>query len=238
MVSDGYKYPVWLFLFPYDMTAVLFSTFTKWRISNWSLIGRYNRRLIRWPGEHVTTRERWCIVAAVTVLIFLQKQWLVFLFFCFFFGLNMNYGCMLQKRLTLLLLMYFFLPSWMITTKQTRWTCSNPKILWFLPSTLPLISSSSSHTVLRIMWLHFYVSLHWVKQAAGESKSKCDKKMLVYRMWEKYYLIIWMWIRALDGREQHFGMKQVQCLPKTRSRHEFNSYALLCLSRRPAWCLT
>lgn len=32
-------------------------TFTKWRISNWSRIGRYNLHQIRWPGKHVTWRE-------------------------------------------------------------------------------------------------------------------------------------------------------------------------------------
>lgn len=75
-------------LFPYDMNAVFFSMFTKWRISNWSLIGRYNRQRIRWPCEHVTRREK-VYHCCCDCFIFTETTTFVFL--------NMNDGCILQN---------------------------------------------------------------------------------------------------------------------------------------------
>lgn len=168
------------------------SMFTKWRISNWSLIEIISTGSGNWVN--MWPEEKRGIIAAVTIL-FLQKQCL--------FVIENKYNGWVYVAKTLLLFM-FLLPRWMITPWQTRWACSKPKILWFcLPCALAL--GRSSHTVLRVMWPHLSVSLRWFEQLEWEGANDSISV-------QKYYLIIGMWKSALDGKEQCIGTEQVLSL--------------------------
>lgn len=139
--SNGYSHMTWMQYFSQRLQGEESQT-DHWLVDVMST--RASDQVNMWP------EERGSIIAAVTVL-FLQKQWHLFIF-C-----NMNDECS-EIVLTPLMLMYFFLARWMITTKWTWWTCSNPKTMWFyLPHALALILPS--HTVFGIMWL--YLGASW-----------------------------------------------------------------------------
>lgn len=133
--SDGYSHMTWMQYFSQRLQGEQSQT-------DHQLVDVKSTR----AGDEVNMwpEERGSIIAAVTVL-FLQKQWHLFIF-C-----NMNDECS-GIVLTLLMLMYFFLARWMITTKRTWWTCSVPQTMWSdLPHALNLIRPL--HTVFGIMWL-------------------------------------------------------------------------------------
>lgn len=57
--------------------SILFSTFTKWRFSKRSMVGRSNLHLIMWSCENVTRKEDG-VYLLLPLFFFLQKQWLLF----------------------------------------------------------------------------------------------------------------------------------------------------------------